>query len=59
MSDQKFVEFGSRDATGKLKDVVKIPIPEDACFELPKDVWATRETNGIMRVNQVCLTNKK
>lgn len=59
MSDEKCVEFGLRDATGKLKDVVKISIPEYAYFELPKDVWATRQTNGIMRVNQVCLTNKK
>mgnify|MGYP003416579901 CR=1 FL=1 len=59
MTDKKCVEFGLRDATGKLKDVVKLPISEDACFELPKDVWATRQTNGIMKVNQVCLTNKK
>lgn len=59
MSDEKFVEFGSRDSTGRLKDVVKLPIPENACFENPKDVWETRQTNGIMRVNQVRLTNKK
>ena len=42
MSDEKCVEFGSRDATERLKDVVKLPISEDACFENPKDVVAPR-----------------